>query len=578
MALDGLTLGFVARELSAALVGARVDRVQQPEKDMVVLWLRGAGQNHRLLINASPTGTRMHLTEQSYESPQDAPVFCMLMRKHLVSGRVQSVEQLQGDRLVEIRISGYDELGELKEKQLYFEAMGRHTNLSLVQEGRIIDSLRHVTDEMSRVRRMLPGAPFELPPGQDKLAPSGLAAELLHLRLAQEGGRLDRALANAVLGVGAASAREICLRLCGQEQPQMKDIRIEAFSQAAADFFSRLPDLAQPQLYLDEQGVPRDALPFPYLSLDQARQEGQESLSLALDRLHFERDRQDRLMQRSAAFRRTLRSAQERVLRKLALQEEELSGAARMEEYRVAGELLTAMGHQVPKGAERVTLTSYYDGQPVEIALDPSLSAAANAQRYFKRYRKAHVARRTAAEQKENSLRELGLIEDALWAVQEAQTMQDMQQIRQPLADAGILRQEKAQKGRAKPRESQPLRYRSPEGLSILVGRNSLQNEKLLQKAQGSDLWLHAKDMAGSHVILVNPGEPLPEEALLLAGRLAAFHSKGRGQQVPVNYTFRRYVRKPSGAPAGFVTFTNEKLMILSADEGMLTPFREEDR
>ena len=576
MALDGLTLGFVARELQAALVGARVDRVQQPEKDMVVLWLRSQGQNHRLLINASPTGTRMHLTEQAYESPREAPVFCMLMRKHLISGRVTAVEQLAGDRLIRIDVSGFDELGELREKQLYFEAMGRHTNLSLVLEGRIIDCIRHVTDEMSRVRRMLPGAPFELPPRQDKLPPTGVDAALIQLRLQQEGGRLDRALANTISGIGAVSARELCLRLTGQEQPQAKDIHLERFAQALAAFLQGLEGMAAPVLYLDEQGVPRDALPFAFLSLATDRQEPQPSLSQALDRLHYERDRQDRLMQRSAAFRRTLKSAQERILRKLSLQEEELKGAARMEEYRVAGELLTAMGHQVPRGASEVELISYYDGQPMKIALDPSLHAAANAQRYFKRYRKANVARRTAAEQRENSLRELQLVEDALWAVQEAQTMQDMQQIRAPLAEAGLIRPERQPKGGRKPAESQPLRFRSPEGLLILVGRNSLQNERLLKLAEGGDLWLHAKDMAGSHVILKSPGEPLPEEALLLAGRLAAWYSKGRGQQVPVNYTFRRYVKKPPGAPAGFVTFSNERLLILSADEAMLTPHQEE--
>lgn len=216
MSLDGLTLGFIARELAEKLIGGRVDKVQQPEKDMVVLTIRSGGQNHKLLINANPTGTRMHITEKSYESPLQAPVFTMLMRKHLMSGRVMDVVQIFGDRLIRIDIDSNDEMGERRDKQLYFEAMGRHTNLSLVQDGIIIDCLRHVTDDMSRVRQMLPGLPYDMPPTQDKMAPQEAQAELLSRRLGEEGGRADRALANCVSGLGAVSAKEICLRLTGR--------------------------------------------------------------------------------------------------------------------------------------------------------------------------------------------------------------------------------------------------------------------------------------------------------------------------------------------------------------------------
>ena len=574
MPLDGLTYGFIARELEAALLGGRVDKVQQPEKDMVLLHIRAAGQSHRLLINANPTGTRLHLTQNSYESPLEAPVFCMLMRKHLVAGRVQAIRQLEGDRLLCMEITAQDELGEKRDKQLWFEAMGRHTNLSLVQEGRIIDSMRHVTDEMSRVRRMLPGAPYEMPPTQGKLSPEGLDAELLAARLTQEGGRADRAVAAVLSGIGTASAREIRLRLTGEEQPQLSSLKVAAFAQSLVRFVEELPSLAQPMLYLDDQGLPKEALPFPFLTLPRERQQAMDSLSQALDTLHYERDRHNRLMQRSSAFRRTLKAAEERAIRKLALQEEELGAASRMEEYRVAGELLTAYGHLVQKGADSATLPNYYDGSQMQVALDVALSPAQNAQRYFKKYRKAHTGRRLAAQQKEKTLEELQLIEDATFALQHAQTQQDLGEIKEPLRQAGIIRRDPAPRGKPRrEKESQPLRYQSEDGFTILVGRNSLQNERLLKLAQGTDLWLHAKDMPGSHVIVQMEGRDAPETTLLLAARLAAFYSKGEGGNVPVNYTLRRHVKKPGGTPAGFVTFTNEKLLIASATEAELKPY-----
>ncbi len=568
MALDGLTLGFVARELNGLLQGGRIDRVAQPEKDMVLITVRSGGANHKLLINASPTGTRLHLTGHSYESPMEAPMFCMLMRKHLAGGRVIAITQMGGDRLIRIDVSAADEMGEIREKQLYFEAMGRHTNLSLVQDGQIIDSLRHVTDEMSRVRRMLPGAVFELPPVQDKLAPEAANAEELTGRLLLEGGRADRALAAVVSGLGAAAASEIIFRLTGQEQPQLHALPLDRLGQSLAVFLRQLPDMASPMLYMDSEGLPKEALPFAFLSLDKTRQLPFASLSEALDKLYYERDRHDRLMQRAASFKRTLKTAQERVLKKLSLQEEEIQNAARTEEYRVAGELLTTFAHLVPKGAGEALLPNYYDDTQMKVSLDPSLSPAANAQRYYKKYRKANVAKLTAARQKELGLAQLALIEDALYSVENAQTVQEISEIKEPLREAGIIKAEPQPKGRRKEKESAPLAFVSPDGMDILVGKNSLQNERLLKQAQGTDLWLHAKDSPGSHVIVRTGGRQAPDATLLTAARLAAYYSKGRGRQVTVDYTLRKYVKKPGGSPPGFVTYTDQKALLITVTQG----------
>ena len=232
--MDGMTMGFVVRELVAALAGGRIDRIAQPDQDLVILSVRASGANHRLLIAAGPHNTRMHLTQRSYENPAEAPMFLMLLRKHLAGGRILALEQPGGDRLVRIDVSTMSEMGEPKVKQLYFEAMGRHTNLSLVDDGVIIDCARHITDDMSRVRRMMPGAPYLQPPGQDKLPPDAIDAEALASRLTAAGGRVAQALAGAVSGLSIQSAREVALQLAGSEEALVRDIDPAALAAAAA--------------------------------------------------------------------------------------------------------------------------------------------------------------------------------------------------------------------------------------------------------------------------------------------------------------------------------------------------------
>lgn len=574
-----MTLGFVARELDRTLAGGRIDRITQPDKDLVVFSVRTPGESHRLLVAAGPSSTRMHLTRGAYESAEVAPMFLMLLRKHLAGGRILSIRQLLGDRLLLITVSAMDEMGERREKQLYFEAMGRHTNLTLVQDGMIIDCARHITDDMSRVRRMIPGAPYVMPPRQDKADPYTATADEIAARLAAIGGRADKALAETVSGLAAGSAREIALRLLGDERAHLNGVDIPAFAQRLVRFFAHLDDIAQPMLLLEPNQVPRDVLPFPYQSQPPELQQQYPTLSEAMDVLYDRKDRHDRLMQRASALRRTLRTAEARAEKKLAAQQAEADAAAHMEELRVAGELLTAFGHLAVRGAEQVELPNYYDdNKPLLVALDPSLNATANAQRYFKKYRKANVARKLAAEQIGRTMNELALIADAAYALERSETTEELNEVKLPLREAGILRRETKQRGKRRDRPGAPLAFRAPDGALIQVGKNSVQNERLLKAAQGNDLWLHAKDMPGSHVLVTLNNRPVSDETLALALKLAAFYSKGRGHAVPVNYTLRRYVKKPAGTPAGYVTFTGERAVQVSAEERELTPFAVDNK
>lgn len=565
MPLDGLTLGFLARELNTALQGGRVDKITQPFGDMLVLSVRVPGRNLRLMISAGPAYTRLHLTDKQYENPQEAPMFLMLMRKHLSGARIQAIRQVGGDRLIRIDMTALNEMGDEKEKTFYFEAMGRHTNLTLVQDGIIIDAIRHVTHDMSRVRQMLPGLPFVMPPAQEKLAPEEADEEKLSALFAGETGRLDKLLAEKISGLSAASAREIACRLTGQETPLTGDIASPDLYKHMAALLQSLPGLFSPRLVRDGEGLPMEALPFPFIT--RAEGEAYATLSEAVETLFFERDRHDRMQQKAGALRRLLQNALSRCENRIAAQEEELRGALTMEGDRVAGELLTAFGHMVEKGAKEAELPNYYDGnKPVSVKLDPALSPAQNAQKYFKKYRKANVARHMAGEQIEKARAEMDMIEEALYFMEDAGA--DLASVRRPLVEAGILKPPKGEKKNKKPlKEGQPMRFVTSGGFTVLVGKNSGQNMALLRDAGGQDLWLHAKDVPGSHVILRTEGREPLEEDILAAASLAAYYSKGRGGRVPVDVCRRRYVKKTAGAAMGHVTFTNNRTLLAEGKE-----------
>ena len=570
MPLDGLTLGFLAREMNAALSGARIERVNQPEKDMLLVLLRNNGRNYKLILSASPSFARAHLTEKQFVNPLNAPMFCMLMRKHLTGGKLIAVRQLGGDRVLLLEMEAQDELGVMHPYQMYLEAMGRHSNLTLVRDGRIIDAIRHVTDDMSRVRQALPGLPYVLPPAQDKLAPEDASPEGLLGRLGGMEGRLDKALSNALTGLSAVAARELCMRMTGGEQTALDPAHLPEICEKLSAFLARLPEMGPPMLLRDGDGLPADVFPFQYLSYPGEMQRPMPSLSQALDTFFDGRDRRDRIQQRSASLRRLLKTHLERSEKKLALQQEELQNAAHSEEYRVMGELLNAHLYEVPRGAETVTLENYYDGQPLRIPLDVRLSPAQNAQRYFKRYHKARAAARLAAEQKEKTLRDITILEEALSDLDRSESEEDLDDIRRVLREEGFIKPtaEDKKKQPKNSRISAPMRFAAPDGTPISVGKNALQNERLTLAAKGDDLWLHAKDMPGSHVIVHAEGKPVSDETLLCALKLASWYSQGKGQAVPVDVTLRRYVKKPSGTLAGFVTFTHQKNYVIAVTEG----------
>jgi len=575
MPMDGLAAGFIARELDRTLKGGRIDRITQPERDAVVLTIRAGSENHKLLLCASPNNARCHLTADTYSNPLEPPALCMLMRKQLMGARVTEIRQEEGDRIVRVDLDAINEMGDHVLRRLVLEIMGRHSNLMLLDgEGRILEAARHVNAEMSRVRQIQPGMAYQAPPSQNKLNPETLTAEELLQRLSGRGGSFSRALSEEITGLSRLSAEEIAFRVL--ERGETWPDNLQDACARLEGLFRRLPEMADARVLRNGDGEAEDFFPFPYLSRDTLRQEACATLSAAMDRYYTSRDAKDRLNQKSASMIRTLKGQIDRCGRKLALQEEELASAEKMEEYRRAGEAIQSNLYLLKKGMTEAELPDWNDpeGGTMTVALDLRLTPVQNAQKYFRKYQKARSARETAAVQRDKTLEELDYLENMLMDAENCTGESELEEIRQELVRTGYMKKVTSRKQQRQLPKSAPYRYLSDDGIEIHVGKNSLQNDRLTQAAGGNETWLHAKDMAGSHVIIRTEGE-VPPQTLRQAALLAAWYSKGKNSStVPVDYTLRKYVKKPSGAAPGKVIYTHQKTVYVTAEEEEIKAIR----
>ena len=576
MPMDGLTAGFAARELNETLRGGRVDRITQPERDTVVLVIRAGGANHRLLLCASPNNARCHLTMGSFSNPLEPPAMCMLMRKQLAGARLTEVRQVDGDRVIHVDFDAVNELGDHVLRRLVLEIMGRHSNLLLLDEnGKILEAARHVNPEMSRIRQIQPGMAYLPPPVQDRLDPGMLTAEALYARLsAAQEGKFSRVLAEAVTGLSRTAAEELACRVMQRGEEWPEDLRDAC--ERLADLFARLPDMADARVLYGGDGEAQDVFPFLYLSRHTEAQRAYPTLSEALEIFYGSRDARDRMNQKSASMVRMLKGQLERCQRKLAMQEEELASAEKMEEYRRMGEAINANMYLLKKGMAEAVLPDWTDpdGGTITVPLDIRLTPNQNAQKYFKKYQKARSAREIAAQQRDRTLEEADYLEGMLLDVDKCATESELEEIRQELVRTGYMKKVTNRRQQRQLPQSKPCRYISDDGIEILVGRNAVQNDRITLGAGPDEMWLHAKDMPGSHVIVRREGEiPLP--TLKQAAMLAAWYSKGqRSSLVPVDYTLRRYVKKPSGAAPGKVVYTHQKTAYITPDEGEIRKIR----
>lgn len=570
--MDGFTLSFMERELNAQLTGGRVDKVNQPERDALLLLIRSGGHNHKLLLSANANQARAQITAQNYENPAEPPMFCMLMRKHLLGARITGVKQLYGDRILAVVFDAIDELNDHVEKTLYLEIMGRYSNLTLVnQQGVIVDAIRHVNREMSRVRTLLPGDEYMLPPKQDKLAPEDISAQALAQRLDGLAMPLFKALMESVAGMAGVCSKEVCAQVGLDATAPVNTLDVTHTAKRLADFFAAAPDSCAPVTLYDQAGLAVDFFPFPYLTFDPNRQKPMPSLSQAMDAFYMGRDLRMRMQQKSIGLQRHIKSALERVEKKKGIMLETLRQSEMTEQHRVYGDLLTANLHLLKKGQDSITVQNYYEeGTPsATIPLDTRQTPAQNAQRYYKKYRKAKMAEQYATEQLKQIDKDLLVLESALDDLDKCETTTDMAEIRYLLTESGFLRPDATQRKRKKMQEGKPYRFAAPDGTVIEVGKNAIQNDRLTLHARGGETWLHAQGIPGSHVIIRSEDKP-GDDTLLFAARLAAYYSKGRNHPaLPVDYTLRKYVKKSANSPAGLVTYINFQTLFigLSAEE-----------
>lgn len=571
MPLDAVCLQAVVAELAPQITGSRIEKIQQPARDQVVLLLRG---NRRLLLSAGGGQPRLHLTELLRDNPAQPPMFCMLLRKYLSGGIIESIQQAPLERVVTLTVSAADELGERSQFSLILEAVARRANLILAdKDGHIIDCLRRIDFEINPDRQVLPGLFYHLPTPPDKVSPFTVTEEEFAALAAAagEGAPADQWLVRTVNGLSPLVARELTFRACGST-----DAPVTGHTAALWSAFAAWRDTVNEKRFtpamLKRSGVPMD---FTYLHVGQyggaAEEETYTSFSRLLDDFYEKREQAERVKQKGQDLVKTASNGAARLRRKIAAQEQELAESKNRDKWRVYGELITANLYRMERGMSRLTAQNYYDPDcaDVDIPLDVRLSPQENAAKYFKKYTKAKTAEKYITAQLEKARVELTYLESVLQELTLAESEQDFNDIRAELTDGGYLRA----KGRKQPqRPSKPREFRSTAGLRILVGRNNRQNDRLTAKdAEKWDIWLHTQRIHGSHVILCTGGAQPDEQSLLEAASLAAYFSQAQDSaKVPVDFTQVKYVKKPAGSPPGFVNYTNYKTILADPSEELV--------
>ena len=577
MPLDAICLTAVAAELRRAVIGGKVDKIYQPTRDEVVLHMRTGQGNVRMLLSANPQRPRAHLTETPRENPDTPPMFCMLLRKYFLGGRILAITQPSMERLLEFRFETLSELGDRVERRLVLECIGRKANLIMLDgEGRITDCLRRVEGDLSARRPLMPGMFYQAPAPTGKLDPTAMTLEDLRrlvLEQAPEGEGQDKWLLDTFSGLSPLVARELEFQGAGSREG-LSD-RLERLLKAVKE------ECFQP-IVLAKDEKPFDFTFMPALqygpSVELRRHDG---FSQMLDDYYAQKEAQERVKQRGQDFIRSVTQARSRTAKKIANQEQDLRNAADRERMRQFGDIITSNFHRMERGQTTLRAQNYYDpeGGEVDIPLDPLLTPQQNAAKYYKDYKKAQKAEEMLSIQLEKNRRELDYLDSVLQMISLSEGDRDLQEIRQELMDNGYLKQHRRKmtaKGKQKIIRSKPMEFRSSAGLTILVGKNNSQNDRLtLKEADKRDIWLHTQKIHGSHVILKTDGGEPDERSLNEAAMLAAWFSQGRESgQVPVDYTPVRYVKKPAGAKPGFVIYNTYHTLYVTPAENLAKKLR----
>lgn len=584
MAFDGIVIANIIKELRTHVLNGRIYKIYQPEPDELNLVIKTPQGNCRLLLSASAALPLVYLTTESRNNPMTAPNFCMLLRKHIGNGRIVGISQPGFERVVELLIEHLDEMGDLCRKRLIIEVMGKHSNIIFCDEqGTIIDSIKRIGAQISSVREVLPGRRYELPPGQDKINLLELTEDYYRKNMLMKPVSLSKMIYTSLTGVSPLIANELCHRagLDGDASAAGigQDVQnADGEEQEAANRLWRvmeelrlqlMQEQFEPAIYYDANGNPVEFSSIRLTMYSDMCCEAEDSISVTLQKYYAAKNSMGRIRQKSSDLRRIVNTAIERTSRKYDLQLSQLKSTDKRDKYRLYGELINTYGYGIEPEAESFQALNYYTNEEIRIPLDPALTPAANAKHYFERYNKLKRTYEALTEQIQETNRELEHLKSVRTALDLAQDESDLSDIKRELTDYGYIRHKSAGRKKERQEKSQPLHYISSDGFHMYVGKNNYQNEELTFKvADGGDMWFHAKQLPGSHVIVKTQGEQeLPDRTYEEAARLAAYYSSAQtASKVEVDYTRRSNLKKvPKGAP-GFVIYHTNYSMSISPD------------
>ena len=566
MPFDGIVTRAVTEELKQELLPGKITKIHQPTKTELVITVRSQRKNHTLLLSIHPTYARVQLTADTYTNPPEPPMFCMVLRKHLSGAIIESIEQYGMERIITFSIQSRNEIGDMTQKTLIVELMGKHSNVMLIDKdkGHIIDSLKHVSIAQNRHRTILPGQDYKLPPMQDKLNPLDIDGEKLAKKLDFNAGKLETQLVNNLVGFSPFIAKEIVyLANLGSMERY-----IEEFMRVQQQIIT---NQYTPTIYRENK---EDFHVLPITAFS-GEQETFSSTNQMLDQFYSGKAERDRVKQQAKDLYRFIKNEKNKNERKMKKHLQTMKKAEGAERYQKLGELLTAHLHLVAKGDHQVSVVDYYDPNQQEITIDlnPNKTPSENAQGLYKKYQKLKTSKQVIEKEIQKTKQEMNYFDQLLQQIDVA-SVSDLEEIRDELRSEGYIKRQAKGKQKNKPKKPVPEAFTATDGTPILVGKNNIQNEYVTTKlAHRDDIWLHTKDIPGSHVV-IRSREP-SEETLLEAAHLAAYFSKSQGSaSVPVDYTKIRHVKKPNGAKPGYVTYDNQKTLFVTPTDDMTNKLR----
>ncbi|WP_085524032.1 Rqc2 family fibronectin-binding protein [Tuberibacillus sp. Marseille-P3662] len=561
MAFDGIVTRSLVNELRDTLIGSRIGKIYQPQATDLLFQVRHFKQKFQLLLSTNAQLARMHFTEAQYQNPKEPPMFCMLLRKHLVGSIIENIEQVGYERIIHIDVKAKDEIGDTVHKRLVIELMGKHSNVILINAdtGHIYDSIKHLSPAMNSYRTVLPGQTYTPPPEQNKLNPEQLDRDTILRRLDFNAGKLDQQIMQNIEGFSPLLAREVMHRAGLPRQDAVLEALMDVKQIITEQDF-------KPAIYHNSNS--KDTFHAVNLTHIDGQADTFTSVSAMLEAFFGGKAERDTVKQKVADLTKLLTNERKKNETKLKKLTKTAQQSEKAEEYQLFGELLTAHMHRVHQGDETLEAVNYYDENQstVTIPLDKEKSPSDNAQAYFKKYNKAKTAAQMATEQITAAEAEIDYLDRLLQQLESA-SLDDIEEIREELQDGGYIKRKQTQKRKNKKHRPQPEQYVSSDGTLILVGKNNKQNDHLTMKmARSDEIWLHTKDIPGSHVLIRS--REASDATLNEAANLAAFYSKSKqSSSVPVDYTYVKHVRKPNGAKPGYVIYDNQKTLFVTPDE-----------